>query len=101
MPMRNAPKFLKKYFWDVDFEKLNLDKSRLFILKRIFEYGDERAAGWMSKNFSRDEITKLLFSIRIDPKSANFWALILDIKRENILCLKRRYLAMRKRIWQY
>lgn len=99
--MKKAPEFLRKYFWDVDFTKLSMDKSKLFILKRIFEYGDERAARWMNKNFSRNEISKLLSSIRIDSKSANFWALILDIKRENILCLKRRYLAMRKRIWQY
>lgn len=99
--MKRAPSFLKKYFWDVDFTKLDLDKFRLFILKRIFEYGDEKAVRWMGKNFSRDEISNLLYSIRIDPKSANFWALILDIKKENVLCLKKHYLAERKRIWPY
>lgn len=99
--MRAVPKFLKKYFWDIDFDKLDLDKSRLFILKRILEYGDERAVLWMGNNFHRYEIAKFLSFARIDPRSANFWTLILGIKKENVLCLKKRYLAMRRKTWSY
>ena len=95
------PKFLKKYFWDVDFNKLEVDKSRLFVLRRILEYGDEQAVQWMNNNFSRNEITKLLSFARINPQSANYWALVLGIKKENVLCLRKRYLAMRKKIWPY
>ena len=99
--MKMLPKFLKKYFWDVDFNKLEVDKSRLFVLRRILEYGDEQAVQWMNNNFSRNEITKLLSFARINPQSANYWALVLGIKKENILCLRKRYLAMRKKIWPY
>jgi len=55
----------------------------------------------MGKNFNRDEISEFLSFARIDPKSANFWALILGIKKENILCLKKHYLAVRKKTWLY
>ena len=99
--MKRLPKFLKKYFWDVDFNKLEVDKSRLFVLRRILEYGDEQAVQWMNNNFSRNEINKLLSFARINPQSANYWALVLGIKKENVLCLRKRYLAMRKKIWPY
>lgn len=99
--MKRVPKFLRKYFWDVDFRKLDLDKSRFFILRRILEFGDERATVWMNRNFSRGEISKLFSFARLEPKSANFWALILGIKKENVLCLKKRYLAIRRKIWPY
>lgn len=99
--MKKAPKFLKEYFWDIDFQKLDENKSRLFVLKRILEYGDEKAVGWMTRNFGRDEIVKFLSFARIDHKSANFWAIILGIEKEKILCLQKRYLAMRKKIWPY
>ena len=99
--MKKLPKFLKKYFWDVEFKKISIDKSRLFILRRILEFGDGKAVQWMSKNFTRNEITKFLSFARIDPKSANFWSIILGIKKEKVLCLQKHYLAMRRKIWPY
>jgi len=41
--MKKLPRFLNKYFWDVEFEKIDLQKRRVYVLKRILEYGDERA----------------------------------------------------------
>lgn len=95
------PKFLKKYFWDVDFEKLDVKKCRQFILKRILEYGDEKAVNWMAGNFSNNEIAGLLSFARIDPKSANFWTVVLGLNRRKILCLSKSYLKIRKRHWPY
>lgn len=99
--IKKAPAFLKQYFWDIDFQKLDKNKSRLFILSRILEYGDEKAVDWMLKNFNRDEIVKLLSFARIDPKSANFWAVVLGIEKNKILCLQKHYLEIRKRHWPY
>jgi hypothetical protein len=96
-----SPVFLKKYFWDIDFNRLDRRKSKLFILKRILEYGDEKAAAWMLKNFRRADIARFLSFARIEPKSANFWSLVLGIKKEKVLCLGKRYLATRKKIWPY
>ena len=49
--MKNLPGFLEKYFWDVEFQKIDLEKCKVYILKRILEYGDEEAVVWMWKNF--------------------------------------------------
>lgn len=100
--MKNVPKFLKKYFWDVDSDKLDIKAQSRDILTRLLEYGDEKAIIWMRKNFTKDEIADILFHLRaVSPKSANFWALIFGIDRKKVMCLQKHYLVIRKRHWQY
>ena len=100
--MRKLPKFLEKYFWDVEFEKITFEKSKVYILRRILEYGDEEAVCWMWKNFKKSEIKNALSNFRgYSQKSANFWALLLDLPREEVLCLKSHSSKEQKRIWPY
>ncbi len=98
----NLPKYLEKYFWDVDFDKINFEKRKVYILKRILEYGDRKAVSWMWENFKKEEIRNTLSNFRgFSKKSANFWALILDIPHEEVLCLKRRSSKEPKTFWPY
>lgn len=100
--MKNAHRFLKKYFWDVDFDKLDVKAQWRDILTRLLEYGDKKSISWMKRNFTKDEIADVLFHLRaVSPKSANFWALIFGIDRKKVLCLQKHYLAIRERHWQY
>ena len=70
---------LKKYFWDVDFDKIDIQKNKRFVLERILEFGDETAVDWMRRSFSNKEILKALKdNKRISQKSLNFWNLILS-----------------------
>jgi len=100
--MKALPQFLKPYFWDVDFAKLDCKKYSCFVLGRILEYGDKRAISWMQRNFTKGDIAGVLSRLRaVSPKSANFWALIYGIDKKKILCLQKHYLQMRKRHWPY
>jgi hypothetical protein len=100
--MRKLPEFLNKYFWDVEFEKIDLQKRRVYVLRRILEYGDEKAVAWMWQNFKKSEIEDVLCKFRgYSQKSANFWALLLDVPREEVLCLKKPSSKEQKRIWPY
>ncbi len=100
--MKNAPKFLKKYFWDVNFEEIDLDRRKIYVLRRIMEYGDEKAISWMWKNFKKPDVKNALSNFRgYSQKSANFWAFLLNIPKEEVLCLKKRSLKEQKRIWPY
>ena len=100
--MKSLPKFLKKYFWDIDFEKLDVKTHYQDILVRILEHGDMKAIDWMKRSFTKDDVAEVLFRLRgISPKSANFWALIFGIDRKRILCLQKHYLEIRKRHWPY
>ncbi|MFH1563304.1 MAG: hypothetical protein ABIF11_07825 [Nitrospirota bacterium] len=100
--MRKLPKYLSKYFWDVEFEKIDLQKRRVYILRRILEYGDRQAVAWMWKNFKESEIKDALSNYRgYSQKSANFWAVILNIKKEDVKCLNKSFMETQRQFWPY
>jgi len=94
--------FLKKYFWDVNFVDLTKEKYSEFIIERILEYGNEKAVKWMYDNFTKSEIKAVVCKSKaISKKSANFWQLVFNIKRNNILCLKKSFQKKQGAIWNY
>ena len=100
--MTRLPNFLKKYFWDVEFKNIDLDKRRVFVLKRIMELGDEKTVLWMLQNFTRSEIMNVLFNFRgLSQKSANFWTLLFDVPKEKVICLKKPLSKEQRKIWPY
>lgn len=100
--MEKLPEFLRKYFWDVEFENVTLEKNKVYVLRRILEYGDKKAVAWMWKNFEESEIRNALSKFRgYSQKSANFWALLLDIPSEEVLCLRKHSSEEQERIWPY
>ncbi len=100
--MSGLPEFLKKYFWDTEFEKIILENRRIYVLKRILEYGDKKAVAWMRRNFTTTEMKNALVTFRgYSQKSANYWAIILDMPREKIPCLKIHSSTEQKKIWPY
>jgi len=100
--MKTLSQFLKKYFWDVDFSKLNKEIYASFIIERILEEGDEKATRWMRDNFDTVQIKNVLFNSKnFSPKSANYWQLIFNLKREKILCLRKSFQKKQRLIWKY
>jgi predicted nuclease of restriction endonuclease-like RecB superfamily len=100
--MKKLSQFLKKYFWDVNFSKLNEEIYASFIIERILEEGDKKAARWMRDNFDLDQIKNVLYNSKnLSPKSANYWQLIFNLKREKILCLRKSFQKKQRIIWKY
>lgn len=100
--MKELPKFLKSYFWDADFKEIDLKENRAYILKRILNYGDERAVNWMFDNFKKLEIKNVLSNFRgYSQKSANYWVLVLDVPRKEVSCLKKRSSGELRTFWPY
>jgi hypothetical protein len=86
------PGFLKPYFWDVDFEKLDLDKSRRFILNRVIDRGNTPSLRWALSIYSKDEIRELILTSRdLSRKTANFWADMLAVDKSQVPCLQKPY----------
>lgn len=102
MTMKKLPEFLREYFWDVEFDKINFKNRKVYILKRILEYGNEKAITWMWGNFKKSEIKDTLSNFRgYSLKTANFWAFVLNIKKENVKCLNRSFQETQKQFWPY
>lgn len=99
---KELPKFLKNYFWDTDFKEIGLKENKVYILKRILNYGDQRSVSWMFDNFKKSEIKNALSNFRgYSQKSANYWVLVLDLPRKEVLCLKKRSLGELRTFWPY
>lgn len=100
--MELLPNFLRKYFWDTDFNELSLEKHQKYIILKILEYGDTKDISWLFKNVSRKKIKDTLLNYRgLSLKSLCFWSLFLSIDKEKILCLKKPYQKMQKVHWPY
>ena len=45
----DIPKEFKKYFWDTDFEKLDIQKNKKYIISRLYNFGDIEEIKWLNK----------------------------------------------------
>ncbi len=96
------PKYLKKYFWDINFKKLDPDKYQDYIIARLLEHGNIRSLRWMLKNFKEGRIKKVVMEKKgFSPKTANFWALFFNINKSKVKCLNKSYQKIRSEYWIY
>lgn len=94
------PEFLRPLFWEIDFDQLRVQGHERYVIERVLEYGDLPEAKWMLGRFSRAEIVQTLRRSRsLSPKSANFWAFILGLPREEIRCLSTSFRQRPGRVW--
>jgi len=76
------PKEFKKYFWDVDFNKISLKKQLGFVLSRVLNFGNMRAIRWMLKTTSEQAIKNFIITRggrQLDKRSNNFWKLFFGL----------------------
>lgn len=94
--MELIPERVKKLFWDVDKETIDIRLHRSYIIKRIMDYGSVEDVKWMLTTYSPEDITEVLRKSRgLSRKSATFWSIYFNISKEEIECLKMPY---RKRL---
>ena len=74
MPM--LPSTLKRFFWDTPVESIDRDANKNYIIARILELGDEAAVEWLSQQYSKNDVRKVVKTSRgLSPKSSNYWKL--------------------------
>ena len=96
------PEFLRQYFWDVEFNNIDRERSANSIIHRLLDRGDDRAIRWMFKTYSKRLISEVVIKRRgFSAKTANFWADLLNIDKRKVACLQIPYLKMRQELWPY
>jgi hypothetical protein len=99
---RRIPKYLHRFFWDVDVKKLNPQKYPYFVIARLLDKGDLKSIGWVRKNFPEEIIKNTLENYRdFSLRSANFWSLIYQVPLNKIKCFQTPYYQTRKKLWPY
>lgn len=58
MKLQKLPTFLKGYFWSVNFNELNLEKDKDYIIHQILSFGDLEAISWLFKIYGKESVKK-------------------------------------------
>ena len=66
----SLPLRFKPIFWDTDFEKLDLEKNKLFIISRMYCKGGFPGIYWVEHHYSDEEIEK---ELRKPYKAVEAW----------------------------
>jgi len=92
MHQTKLPESFREYFWDVDFDSLTLQESPQLILKRVLDRGKVDDLEWILKNYNQMDIKKIILKSRdISRKTATFWANVLGLNRQEVICLQMPY----------
>jgi hypothetical protein len=84
-----VPHELRALFWDTDLAVFDPTAYPKYTIFRVLEYGDSDAVAWLEQTFTVDQIREVIRSERrMTPKSANFWALVYGIRREDVAALR-------------
>jgi hypothetical protein len=66
-------KLNKAYFWDIDPELLDENKSKRIIIERVMNLGNLREIKLILRHYGKEEVKKTVCSLNyIDPKTLNF-----------------------------
>ena len=86
------PKFLQSYFWDVNFEELEVKKHAFLVIKRVLDRGNLGDIRWLVKTYGKDSIKKVVMETKdLARPTGNFWADMLDLDKSKLLCLQKPY----------
>lgn len=73
------PDMLRKYFWDCDFDGIDMNSHDIFIAERILNFGDMAAVEWLMSKKDSEFFKQLVRNSRnLDRKTRNYWKIILS-----------------------
>lgn len=79
------PVELKKYFWDTNFEELDIEKNKRYIISRIYCYGDLKEIKWLYNTYSEEDIKDTAKNSRnLKPIVANYLRQKFKLKKEEM-----------------
>jgi len=74
MVATKLPPHFQKYFWDCDFNTLDLQRYSRFIIERILSMGTWEDIQWLYHHVSPQQFYQIATtSRRLDAKTRNFW----------------------------
>lgn len=76
----------KIYFWDTEFEKLDIRKNMKYIISRLLTEGDLKAFNWIKATYTDEEIIDTAkTSRRFNPLTANFLKMIYGLRKDEMV----------------
>ena len=87
------PVFERRIFWDVDYDKLDIDEKADFVIARVFERGDIEDIRHCRRYYGDEKISDTLLNARFLPEHTMYFAAaIIDKDITEFRCYKLRQL---------
>lgn len=92
------PQSIKTLLWDTNIQRISLDVHKQFIIERVLEFGDIQDMKWLLTKYSEKEVIEVLKkSKRISAKTGNYYSLIFNIDKSEMLCMKKPFTKKQER----
>ncbi len=83
--MNNIPLEFKPYFWDTQFEVLDIRANMSYIIVRLYNEGDFQQIEWLEKTYTADDIKSVARTARgFIPIVANHLRLKYKLNKEDM-----------------
>lgn len=83
------PKEFEKYFWDTQFEKLDKQINKRYIISRLYCYGDIKALKWIKENYTNEDVEDVARNCRdLRPLVANYLRQQYNLNEEDMAYYK-------------
>lgn len=78
MPPEPVPASVRRLFWDVDPDAVDLDRHRDYVLERVMARGTWDAMRWLRATYDTREIADFLGRKggRLTPRDRAYWSLV-------------------------
>jgi hypothetical protein len=87
--MKPKPIFNRSIFWDVDFDKLDYDNKKSWIIIRVFERGDVEDIRQCRRYYGDELVREALLNAKyIMQHRISLAAAVIDEPQENFRCYK-------------
>ncbi len=87
------PQFDKRIFWDVNFEKLDIDAKADFVIARVFERGDIEDIRQCRRYYEAQKIEQIILNVKFLPEHRmQLAAVIINHDITELKCYKNRQL---------
>jgi hypothetical protein len=96
----NLPTISKKAFWDITFSELDFEKSSLYIMEKVFNYGTWNDQIEIMRYYGLPRIRKEIINASYLRKPVlSFLCTILHLQKTNFACYKKMQLNLLP--WNY
>lgn len=95
------PESLRTFFWDTDFDNLDLQENKYYIISRLYVKGNLKAIRWVNETYTDEDIKETARTRRaLDPIVANYLRQKCGLKREEMAYYRNERLGGRE-LWNY
>ena len=80
------PVEFKCFFWDTEFEKLDIKKNMKYIISRLLTEGNMDTYKWLLENYTKEDIIETAkTSRRFNPLTANFLKHLYNLSEDEMV----------------